>query len=102
MSCKIGVMVIDPNNIELSPEQKRQLADFSERTGRPWDQVLSEALTSFCPKNGPRHPDAARSFYDVMKEDGAIGVVRGGLPQDLSTNPKHLEGFGCDCEPGSD
>jgi Arc/MetJ-type ribon-helix-helix transcriptional regulator len=33
------------------------------------------------------------SAYDLMKE--ACGIIKGG-PADLSTNPKHMKGFGRD------
>ena len=36
---------------------------------------------------------APRSFYEAMKEAGAIGCVTD-APADLSTNPVHMEGFG--------
>jgi len=36
-------------------------------------------------------PDKAKTGYDVIKH--LIGSCRGGSP-DLSTNPKHMEGYG--------
>lgn len=35
----------------------------------------------------------ARSAFDLAEEAGLIGSVRG-TPKDLSTNKRHLEGFG--------
>jgi plasmid stability protein len=37
--------------------------------------------------------DGQRTAYDLAAEAGLIGCVRR-TPKDLSTNPKHLEGFG--------
>lgn len=33
------------------------------------------------------------SVYDLMKRSGSIGIAKG-LPPDLSTNKKYMEGFG--------
>ena len=41
------VMSVLPEKILLTVEQQRQLARLVEKTGRPWDEVLSEALTSY-------------------------------------------------------
>jgi hypothetical protein len=83
-------------SIELTLDQKRQIAETAERAGRPWPEVLSAALLSYRPPrvengNGQRQ----RSFYDALNEAGMIGMVKD-APPDLSTNPKYMEGFGRD------
>jgi hypothetical protein len=95
-------MATDPRQIELTAEQRQQLAEVADRTGRPWDAVLSEAISTYRTRNRADRSVSGRSFFDVLAEDGAIGVVKAGLPHDLSTNPEHLEGFGLDHEAGSD
>jgi len=45
-----------PEKILLTAEQQRQLAQLVEKTGRPWDEVLSEALTSYTAAG--KHEDA--------------------------------------------
>jgi hypothetical protein len=40
--------------------------------------------------NGDRSPE--KTLYDVLAERGILGCFDG--PTDLSTNPKHMEGFG--------
>ena len=94
-------MAINPKAIELTPEQRQQLADLADRAGRTWEEILSQALSAYRPRNSAKPPTSRRSFYDVMMEDGAIGIIKDGLPHDLSTNPQHMEGFGCDYETGS-
>lgn len=88
---------MNAEQIELTLDQKRQIAETAERAGRPWPEVLSEALRCYRPPithengNGRRQ----KSFYDVMLEDGVLGIVKD-APPDLSTNPKYMEGFGND------
>jgi len=82
------------NDIELTPEQKQRIADAADRVGRPWPEVLESALRRFIDTSVSRRPDSGtKSFYDVMLEDGVIGIVKD-APPDLSTNPKYMEGFG--------
>jgi len=94
-------MAIDPREFELSPEQQHQLEELAHSTGQPWHQVLCEALMSYRLQTGTRRPATERSLFDAMREDGVIGIVKDGLPQDLSTNPKRMEGFGRDNEAGT-
>jgi hypothetical protein len=88
-------MAVDPSDIELSPEQRKRLAELSEKTGKPWHTVFSEALASY------RTPEDAagtentpeESFYDAAVRVGLLGSIDD-APPDLSTNRKHMEGFG--------
>lgn len=55
-------------------------------------QQLLEELA----KNAPTTNGAAgseRSLFDVLQDRGLIGFMHEG-PTDLSTNPRHMEGFG--------
>ena len=39
---------IQPNhNIELTNEQRQQLADIAQKTGKPWQELLSEFLAAY-------------------------------------------------------
>lgn len=96
-------MAIDPKHIELSAEQKKALAEAADRTGKPWSDLLAEALQNYFPICRGRVPaEGMRSLFDVLEHDGAIGVVKDGLPHELSTNPKHMEGLGRDREADCD
>ena len=97
-ACYNFYMTIDPRQIELTPEQQRALAELSEQAGRPWPDVLRDALRLAAPRQERPVARSNRSFYDAMMEDGAIGVATEELPHDLATNPMHMESFGCDCE----
>ncbi len=86
-------MSISPEQIALSPEQKQFLVRLAEQTGKPWDEVLNEALAGYRPAVAPANGDEEESFFDAATRLGLIGCVKGG-PPDLSTNPKYMEGFG--------
>lgn len=90
-------MVIDPKTINLTPEQRQRLAELVERTGRPWQEILNEALQhAFQPNVTTNTTMDSKSFFDVLSQDGAIGAVKDELPTDSATNPTHMEGFGRD------
>jgi hypothetical protein len=91
-------MSIDPQQIELSPEMKKALAQKAEQTGQPWDQLLWEAIR-LGPPQRPVAPEEGGSFYDSMRD--LIGIVKD-APSDLSTNPKYMEGLGRDRQGGAD
>ena len=60
----------------LTPEKRRKLAE-----------QLREGDTATNDGASPK------SVYDALNELGIIGSITDG-PGDLSTNPKHMEGFG--------
>ena len=56
--------------------------------GRPESELVREALEVYLGQESD-----ARPAYELAEEAGLIGCVRK-APKDLSTNPKHFEGFG--------
>jgi hypothetical protein len=90
-------MDVDPNQIELSSEQRAQLADVSQAVGKAWTVVLSEALTDYQSKEVVKKNGACgETFLQAASQLGLVGCLHGG-PADLSSNPIHMEGFGhCD------
>jgi hypothetical protein len=60
------------------------LARRAKQLGRPRSELIREALER------ARGGEASASCHDLMAD--VCGSVRG--PKDLSTNPKHLDGFG--------
>jgi len=43
---KMTVMAIDPTEIHLSDDLRRRVADLAEKTGKPWGDVLEQAIDS--------------------------------------------------------
>jgi hypothetical protein len=90
-------MSVSADNIALSAEQKQHIALLAEQTGRPWGDVLGEALATYRARTEATAGGNEESFFDAATRLGLIGCVKGG-PPDLSTNPKYVGGLG---EPGS-
>jgi len=69
----------------LSPEQMRRLA-----------RELESKIASTGKPAAAAAADAEESAFDVASRAGLIGCIQGAprSPTDLSTNPKHMEGFG--------
>ncbi len=84
---------MDPNDFHkiissihsLSPVQIRQLR-----------RELENRAAATRPAKPPPGPDAEESAFDVASRAGLIGCIKAAphSPTDLSTNPKHMEGFG--------
>jgi predicted DNA-binding protein len=78
----------DRLSIRVDPELHRGVEAYAKHTGQSASDVIREAVD--------RHIRARRkgeSAYDLARRLGIIGSAKG-LPRDLSTNPRHMEGFG--------
>lgn len=81
--------------IEVTPEQKRQIERLAERKG-----VSPEAAVRAAIEQGLEAASVDGDEADVEVQPGSFldgiehlaGSVEG--PSDLSTNPKHMEGYG--------
>ena len=74
--------------IRVSESLVQRLKKHAAMRGRTESALVREVLENYFGKGAP--PSSA---YDLAAEAGLIGCVRGGS-SDLSTNRKHLEGFG--------
>jgi len=94
-------MAIDPTKIEMTPQQKELLATRAKREGKDYSAVLDDLLGS-SDSIGIDAPSgtAPESMREAMEAVGAAGCVDG--PGDLTTNPKHMEGFGLNANSRSD
>jgi hypothetical protein len=80
--------------IQLSDEQLRMLSEWSARTGKPAEEVLTDALRDYRPAESRNGGEVGgESLLARLTRSGLLGCLSGG-PQDLSTNPAHMEGFG--------
>jgi metal-responsive CopG/Arc/MetJ family transcriptional regulator len=71
--------------IRVSPELRQKLAKRARLDQKDHSEIVREALDQYL-----RPGDTA---YEGFKKAGLIGITKNG-PRDLSTNKKHLEGFG--------
>ena len=74
--------------VRLDAEMRRRLEMFSDLRAKTPSDVVREALSGYLPSG-----DQDRSCYDLARDQGLVGAVRN-APRDLSTNRKHLRGFG--------
>jgi len=75
-------------SIRIRPKLRQELRGLSSATGRRDSQIVREALEEYLNSNGKRE-----TCFDIARRSGLIGVVED-APRDLSTNPRHLRGFG--------
>ena len=90
-------MSINISEIQLSDAERRQLAELAAQTGKPWGEVLAEALATYrsiapAKTTNGQQPE---SVYDALKRSNLLGCLKGG-PADLSSNSAYMEGFGED------
>jgi len=82
-------------NVEISKTTEEAIAK-ALATGRfsTAEAFLEAAAKDFAAKQLTCAPEeGAQSAYDAFQALGVIGCMKDG-PVDLSTNPKHMEGFG--------
>ena len=83
---------------DLDPKDQKELEALAFETGKNPGELLRELIHEALverKRNGQAHPpsDEEETLYEAFNRQGLIGCVEG-LPADLSTNPKHMEGFG--------
>jgi metal-responsive CopG/Arc/MetJ family transcriptional regulator len=77
-------------NVRVDERLKQELeAEARDKGVRPSD-IVREALEEHMRRRTPRE-----SCLDIARRIGILGIYKD-APSDLSTNPKHMEGFGLD------
>jgi predicted transcriptional regulator len=71
--------------IRISSDLRNQVKQRANATGTDESEVVRLALEQYV--------KPSMSAYEAAKRAGLIGIAKG-LPKDLSTNKKHMEGFG--------
>jgi predicted DNA-binding protein len=74
--------------VRLSQETRSRLRAVGRRSGKRESDLIRNAVESKLSAE-----ESALTAYDRAKNAGLIGMVKGTI-RDLSTNPKHFEGFG--------
>ena len=79
--------------VEIPDELFRRAKAQAALAGRRFKDLVAEALRRYleAPDAGPVRAKEEPSVHDLMKD--LCGIVED-APPDLSSNPKHLEGFG--------
>jgi predicted DNA-binding protein len=75
-------------SVRLNSALRRRLEATAVRTGKRESCLVREALERQLARSEP-----GETAYHLALKAGLIGAVKGGS-RDLSTNPRHFEGFG--------
>jgi metal-responsive CopG/Arc/MetJ family transcriptional regulator len=81
-------MKADRITVRFPAELRRRLKDAARRSGTRESDLVRGAV-----ERRLAAEDAALTPYEHAKKAGLIGIVRG-ASRDLSTNPRHFDGFG--------
>jgi outer membrane phospholipase A len=79
--------------IRLTNEQQQMLTRLAVQSGKPWEDVLRDALASYDRQSLASNGAQTETVYAAMVRLGLLGCVKDG-PADLSMNPRYMEGFG--------
>jgi predicted transcriptional regulator len=71
--------------IRISDDLKNRVKERAKAAGTDESEIVRLALEQYV--------TPPMSAYEAAKRAGLIGIVKGG-PTDLSTNKRHMEGFG--------
>jgi metal-responsive CopG/Arc/MetJ family transcriptional regulator len=77
-------------NVRVESRLKQRLEAEAREKGVSPSQIVRQAIEEHLRQQRP-----GESCYDLARRLGILGSAKG-LPSDLSTNPKHMEGFGRD------
>ena len=88
VKCQTEAMKEYRISVRLNSALRRRLEATAIRTGKPESSLVREALERQLSRS-----EAGETAYDLALRAGLIGAVKGGS-RDLSTNPRHFDGFG--------
>jgi metal-responsive CopG/Arc/MetJ family transcriptional regulator len=75
-------------NVRVEPRLKQELEAEAKEKGVSPSEIVRQALQEHMRQRMPRE-----TCLDIARRIGIIGVYKD-APDDLSTNPEHMEGFG--------
>ena len=74
--------------VTVNADLRRRLSAAAKKSGKREQDLVRETLEKEFPRVTPK-----QSALDRALALGIVGMIEGG-PDDMSTNPKYLEGFG--------
>jgi hypothetical protein len=81
-------MASDRLSLRLPESLRTGLETLVESTGRTESDLAREAIAEYLRRHG-----TLPTCYEIAEQAGFIGCIDSGV-RDLSTNPKHMQGFG--------
>lgn len=89
-------MAIDPNEIQLTADQRQLIAELADRLGCSPQDALSDLIATARGRRRSRRNapgTSSESAHELGKRLGLFASLKDG-PKDLSSNPRYMEGFG--------
>ncbi|MBV8313693.1 MAG: hypothetical protein JOZ53_01920 [Planctomycetaceae bacterium] len=95
-------MSLEPNAetgpLRIDPEIQRRIESYAHAVGATPAEVIRKAFEEYQAAHQVMHAGEAaeETAFDILSRGGLIGCIKGapGTPTDLSTNPRHMKGFG--------
>lgn len=85
---KMSDMAGNRITIRIPNALSQRLREHSKIKGQGESELVREALESYLGR-----ASKLATAHEVARISGLVGCVQG-MPRDLSTNPKHMQGFG--------
>ena len=89
---------IDPSLLRIDPDILRQIELFARAAGDSPSGIIRKAFEEFRDAHASLHAGehSEETAFGVMNRAGLVGCIKGtdDSPDDLSTNPIHMQGFG--------
>lgn len=86
--CIMSDMGSDRITVRIPEQLTARLRSRSRAQGTTESELVREALENYLGRSGTES-----SAFELAEVAGIIGIAQNG-PTDLSTNPRHLKGFG--------
>ena len=86
------------HRFELDADLERQIDELAQASGVDATDLVRDAIEQYAASHQNGGANLGEPLFDRWSKLGFIGCVEGSQdsPTDLSTNPRHMEGFGLD------
>jgi hypothetical protein len=86
-------MCVSSNGFHLTSDQIARLANLAQQAGKSLPDVFDDAIAAYHPQRASQPVMSDESFFDAASRLVFVGCIKD-TPVDLSTNKRHMEGFG--------